>query len=374
MSARELASYPKVWAVGSAAVGLIFLHEDEIVVQEKVDGSQISFGKIDGELVMRSKSQPLHADNPDGMFKLGVEAIVAVADNLPDNVIFRGEYLSRPKHNTLAYDRAPKNHIALFDAQVLNPITSVWEYDVLGGMQGWAADAFGFETVPELHRGVIAKVTDLTDLLERESFLGGPKIEGFVCKNYSRLTQFGDAMFAKYVSPEFKERHVKDWKNRNPTGKDFVHTLADEFATPARFTKGVQHLRERGEIENHPRDIGKLMKELAEDLIAEHKDYIVGRLWDQFGKDIVRGASRGAPEWYKARLLESAFEAPSARTEPFLAEVVGAGHTAFEQRWWCEPPPEGVAYEVVRDSWHADGNVRNIQEIRIAEQTAKVDA
>lgn len=321
-------SYPKVWAVGSPAVATIFSHGDEIVVQEKVDGSQISFGKIDGELVMRSKGQPLYAANPDGMFKVGIEAIVAIADRLPDNTIIRGEYLNRARHNTLAYNRAPKNHIVIFDAQTLNPETLAWEY-----LRKFMLDEFAtmleFDVVPELARGVIEKPTDLTDLLERESFLGGPKIEGFVVKNYAQLTRFGDQMLAKYVSPEFKEKHTKDWKNRNPTGKDFIGLLADEFATPARFAKGVQHLREQDQITGEARDIGPLMKELAEDLVAEHKDYILERLWKQFGKDIVRGAGRGAPEWYKAQLLDSAFDEVAADNEPpFFAEIVGDGPDA----------------------------------------------
>lgn len=275
----EIPSYPKIWALGNSAVGLIFSFGDEVVVQEKVDGSQFSFGRINGEIVMRSKGMPLHADNPAQMFALGIDMVMAVADRIENNTIFRGEYLNRPKHNTIAYGRTPTGHVALFDMQIQNPDTLEWEYQPRNVLVAHAW-TFGLEAVPELYRGVIATAAGAREFLDRDSFLGGSKIEGFVVKNYERLTRFGDAMFAKFVSEAFKETHTKSWKNRNPTGRDFVEMLASEFASGARFTKGVQHLRERGELEDDPRDIGKLMKELALDLKEEHEPYIRDRLFE----------------------------------------------------------------------------------------------
>lgn len=40
-----IGSYPKVYSIGHPKTSLLF--KDEIVVQEKVDGSQFSFMKID---------------------------------------------------------------------------------------------------------------------------------------------------------------------------------------------------------------------------------------------------------------------------------------------------------------------------------------
>src|SRR3954465_2218887 len=108
-----LPSYTKILTFGHAYVRDIL--EGEVVIQEKVDGSQISFGlDLTGELHIRSKGAGLITDAPEKMFQAGVAAIKAIADQLPLGWVFRGEYLAKPKHNTLAYDRVPKNHIVLW--------------------------------------------------------------------------------------------------------------------------------------------------------------------------------------------------------------------------------------------------------------------
>ena len=62
-------SYPKVYALGHPATKDIF--SGEVLVEEKIDGSQFSFGVIDGVLRTRSKS----CEPPDGrMFDLAVSA------------------------------------------------------------------------------------------------------------------------------------------------------------------------------------------------------------------------------------------------------------------------------------------------------------
>ena len=51
----ELSSYPKVYAIGHRAIGDIF--KDTVLVEEKIDGSQFSFGKDrDGNFSMRSRN------------------------------------------------------------------------------------------------------------------------------------------------------------------------------------------------------------------------------------------------------------------------------------------------------------------------------
>ena len=54
-------------------------------------------------------------DEPEGMFKTGVEQIKSIQHLLTPNWIYRGEYLSKPKHNTLCYDRVPEKNIIIYD-------------------------------------------------------------------------------------------------------------------------------------------------------------------------------------------------------------------------------------------------------------------
>ena len=56
-------SYPTVFAIGHKMIADLF--NGSVVVEEKVDGSQFSFGVIDGELVCRSKGQQIVVNAPE---------------------------------------------------------------------------------------------------------------------------------------------------------------------------------------------------------------------------------------------------------------------------------------------------------------------
>jgi len=48
-----ISAFPKIFTLGTDYISDIF--KEEVEITEKIDGSQISFGKIEGELYMRSK-------------------------------------------------------------------------------------------------------------------------------------------------------------------------------------------------------------------------------------------------------------------------------------------------------------------------------
>ena len=70
-------SYPKVWALGHSAIKELLF--DEVTVEEKVDGSQFSFGRFNGEFKCRSKGAHIIPDAPEAMFAEGV-AFFTIAD------------------------------------------------------------------------------------------------------------------------------------------------------------------------------------------------------------------------------------------------------------------------------------------------------
>ena len=113
-------------------------------------------------------------------------------------------------------------------------------------------------------------------------------------------------MCGKYVNPEFKEIHQKNWKKEH-TSKGKFDLLKEQYRSEARWNKAIQHLAEKGELTNTPKDIGSLLKEINIDLIDEEKENIKKELWNIFGKDILRTSVAGFPEWYKRKLLERAF-------------------------------------------------------------------
>jgi hypothetical protein len=298
-------SYPSLYAIGHKAIRDIF--DGDVVIQEKVDGSQFSFQIRNGEVEIRSKGAQLNIVAPDKMFAAGVAAVMAVAGQLREGLIYRGEYLRGPKHNTLAYDRTPKNHVALFDIED----TTLGEGYFLTPPELKAeAERLGFDVVPTLLIGKIDSPETLRAMLDQVSLLGGAKIEGVVVKNYAKFTEDKKVMMGKFVSEAFKEVHVGEWRKANPTQGDVTSALIAAYRTPARWAKAVQHLREAGQITDTPKDIGHLIKEVGEDVQRECEAEIKDMLFSHFWPNIRRGLTGGLPEWYKEQIMAAAFEKP----------------------------------------------------------------
>jgi len=296
--------FPKIFTVGDKYVEDLF--KGPVEITEKVDGSQFVFGKIGGILYCRSKGKMLILDAVEKMFARAVDYAISIQDILPDDTVFYSEYLNKPKHNMLAYDRTPLNGLALFGVSKLDK-KFLSSYPNLKGY----ADLLSIDVVPLVYCGDIENATEIHALLDRESFLGGPKIEGIVIKNYARDLLIGGfiipLMSGKYVSEKYKEKHAGGWSKEH-TGKGKWELFKDGFRTDARWEKAIQHLRDSGELESSPRDIGKLVKEIQRDVAEEEKENIKDFLWKQFGTEILRKAIAGFPEWYKERLLDSSFE------------------------------------------------------------------
>ncbi len=291
-----LASYASPVAIGHRSIaGLL---DGKVVIQEKVDGSQISFGVIGGELLVRSKGAQIHVDEPDNMFARGVDAIKAVRELLVPGYIYRGEYLRSPKHNSLAYERTPMQYIALFDVHDTNRGD---EFYLSIEQLALESRRLGFDFVPVLFVG-LATIEQIRGYLDRVSFLGGARIEGVVVKNYALFTADHKVAMGKFVSEAFKEVHDVEWKKSNPTTKDIVTTLIEGHRTPARWLKAVQHLREAGTLTESPKDIGLLLKEVQADIRKECLDDIRNALCGHFLPHILRGVIHGLPEWYKEQL------------------------------------------------------------------------
>lgn len=292
-----LHSYPSIYAIGHKAIEELFA--TPVLIEEKIDGSQFSMAKIDGQLVCRSKGAQLIVDEPEKMFSRAIETAKAL--DLHPNWVYRCEYLQKPKHNTLVYGRVPAQNLIVFD------ICPALEEYLPYPEKKAEADRLGLETVPILHTGMVTDIEMFKSFLERESILGGCKIEGVVVKNYSLFTMEKKVALGKYVSEAFKETNSKDWKDRNPSGKDFVQTLIEKYKTEARWNKAIQHLRDAGQLEGSPRDIGLLIREVPNDILAEHEIEIRDVLFKHFWDTMRRGVTAGLAEYYKSELAKSAF-------------------------------------------------------------------
>jgi hypothetical protein len=301
----EIHSYPSIYNLGHKAIADLL--KGLVIVEEKVDGSQISFGKRDGKLFARSKGATLNLVAPDGMFSEACAVINSLRDKLPNNMVFRGEYLRRPHHNVLTYDRTPDNHIIIFDVE------NSGEQDFFSPeAKRIAAEGIGLECVPVLYRGIVDSLEKLRELLETPSILGGQKIEGVVIKpeSYDLYGRDKKVLMGKYVSESFKEVHARTWKQEHGTKSngEILQVLGDALATPARWQKAVIHLREEGKIADDPRDIGLLIPAIQEDVLKECSELIREKLFSWAWPQLKRSVTRGMPEWYKSQLVKAQFE------------------------------------------------------------------
>lgn len=297
----QITSYPSIYAIGHKAIGDIF--STEVLIEEKIDGSQFSFRRIsETDYEAKSKGASLGGDIPN-LFKPAMETMVALLPSLKIGWTYRGEAICRPKHNTLQYGRVPKGGLVLFDVDdglenYLNRLDKEAE-----------AERLGLEVVPVLHQGVVEDFEAFKQFLDRDSFLGGVKIEGFVVKNYNLFTIDKKIKMGKFVSEAFKEKHRTDWKMSNPGKADILTMLSLTYAHEGRWMKAVQHLQEQGILKGEPADIGLLMKEINLDIMKEEIDIIKDKLWEWARKKVLAGATRGFPEWYKEYLAKGAFDA-----------------------------------------------------------------
>jgi len=288
---EHLSSYPSIYALGHRSIADLF--DGPVTVEEKIDGSQFSMARVNGELVCRSKGQQIIVGAPEKMFAAAVETAQKL--DLHEGWVYRCEYLKSPKHNTLAYSRIPKDHLILFD------VMTGYEIYLTPAAKKFEAVRLGLEVVPCFLSGETC-VDDLRPFMDHESTLCGCKIEGVVVKNYARFGTDKKILIGKFVSQEFKERHQKAWKVSNPGPADVTQHIISELKTDARWRKAVQHLRDAGKLAGTPQDIGPLLIELGTDTEREESDAIKEALFKHFWPQIRRGIASGFPEFYKKEI------------------------------------------------------------------------
>lgn len=280
--------------------------DGRVEITEKVDGSQMAFGFLDGEMCVRSRGAVIYPDNVQSLFAPAMNYLFQIDQDIAaefPNHVFYGETLAKPKHNTITYGRVPRGFIMLFGMR--KPDGSFATRSELAD----AADSLGLDVAPLIFSGPAAEAKALvegTDLMTRTSYYGNSRIEGFIVRNLDvRPVLAGRErafLAVKYVSDAFKELNKATWTKEN-TGKGRLETFLEEFAAPARWLKALQRAEEQGTLTNTAHDIGPLLKSIQGDVLREEEAYIKQRLFDIFKCDIARKSTHGFPEWLKARML-----------------------------------------------------------------------
>lgn len=294
--------YPKVLTLGSYQTDTVL--DGPVLVQEKVDGSNFRLWiNPKGEVEYGSHHRQIHIGENYGMFREAVEYFESIKDKIqfffkPGTFLFM-EYLAKPKHNCLKYEKIPTNFCVLFDMYT----EGKWQpFSVLQN----ASSILGIDTIPLLYDGEV-NIDGLKELLSTDSFLGGQKVEGVVVKNYARDIMVGGhlrPLFCKLVRPEFKEAMKF---GPNAKHKETLDEYMKGFCNEARWNKAIQALKEIGTYTHSPKDIGPLIVAIHADIAKEEKENIQHFLYRYYINEIMRRSTAGFADWYKDRLLEETF-------------------------------------------------------------------
>ena len=282
-------------------------------IEEKYDGSHFRFGiDKEGNRWFGSK-EVTYSDVrlPDKMFVKAVEKanqaldILEKTEKIDNYYIFFSEYIKSPKHNTLTYDREPRNNLVLFD---------IVKDGIFLEPNNVRHMASKMDIEPVSLREILDRFPtfDEAKSLINTSSLGGTNMEGVVIKNYDIMLEINGQirpLIYKIVRDDFKELNDKEW-NKHSKDNDVINKIASALNKEAIFRKAVQHLNDSGQATGEMKDMVKLIPLVYKDLYEEYQPIIEDILFKHFQKDIEKTIIHGLPEYYKQILynkVESTF-------------------------------------------------------------------
>lgn len=263
---------------------------EEVVVTEKIDGTNFSFGLVNGEPRMNSRNnqvwgvkkealQPFHNVDFDGsgfvsafMEEFGLNFFDLLREY--DNLLIYGEFYGQGVQNRVNY--GPEKKFTFFDAYDLNKRAwlSYNEFVELTRL-------LGLPTVPKLYIGP-PKLSVFERLLNQDSKLGidngvaqSPNLqEGIVIKGLNGETnKWGERIITKYKQERFSEirkttKKKKEFSQEENSLVAHAEYVCEKYLTEGRLDNCLEKLR----AQNVPVQITamrKVISYLQEDVLSE---------------------------------------------------------------------------------------------------------
>ena len=248
---------------------------EQIVIQEKLDGSNTAIYNNNGKIRYFSRSQELKGEDGLGGFKKWIQQKEdKILENLPVGYVLYGEWLEQGKinYNSLAkqgkiepyyvFDLAKKiEQKPTEDEDITRTFASIEEMKEI-------ASKIGLKTVPEL------KIMNFTNYEElKQEYVDNQKSalertdcirEGIVIK-----TLDGEKRI-KIVGDKFQEvKSIKNTESKSP------FAFLDKYITPMRICKFLTALRIENPKPEDYREIFKKLDILAQDILEEEKEQIL---------------------------------------------------------------------------------------------------
>ena len=300
--------YPKILSVGHKLLSQLF--DDPVEITEKVDGSQFRINLTKDQVIWGSRNKDCTQEE---MFDIAIRQAKRIWNDgdwqsFGDNITLFCEYLRTERHNTIKYNRVPRNNLYLFGA-------------IIDGVHCESDELLRLANTLEIDPPVVishAKIDSsdkLNNFLQTESYLGGAKIEGVVIKNYCKSydpllvsTQhfLGYPLAGKLVREDFREKNTK---NRNTNkGTKGIDRITGIYFTKQRLHKAIQHLEEDGKIQGEKKDLKYLIPEFYDDIVSECFDEINEMIIREIWADIKRRGSNFVVKHYIEYLTKKQFD------------------------------------------------------------------
>ncbi len=201
----------------------------------KIDGTNASLWMEDGVLCAGSRNRQLsvEADNA-GFFNAMKDdrRMLAFFNKYPYLTLY-GEWLVPHTLNTYREDAWRRFYVFDVYDQVAEKL---WHFDVYEPL----LKEFNIDYLAPLAIMKNASVDMYTACLEKNVFLikdGAGFGEGIVIKNYDFVNRFGNQVWAKIVTNEFKENHHKEMGAPVLGGVVLEQTIVDKYVTQAMVDK-----------------------------------------------------------------------------------------------------------------------------------------
>jgi len=248
---EEFYKYTKIKILGDEENKDIFSNpDDEIVIEEKMDGANFRFMIKDGRIIFGSRTQQLTSDegedtNVEKNFRRCVEYIRnkfnEVKENLPENIkhlIFYGECMVKHTMNYNWEEIPPYLGFDIFDMRTGEYLN----YDI---KQSIFENDLKLEIVPLVTRRKVKDIQKIEDKDIPKSVYASlsskdQQAEGIVFKNYSKQ------IFAKYVREKFKEKNKEVFGGSKKFAKTDDEYFLAVYCTNARIDKCIFKLIDEG--------------------------------------------------------------------------------------------------------------------------------
>lgn len=216
----------------------------ECYIFPKIDGTNASVWMCDGQIQVASRRRELSEDKDNAGFYKYVKENESIQNYLEKNPTHRifGEFLV--PHSLKTYREDTWRKFYVFD------VVEDLEDELDGGEKFKylhyetykpLLDEHGLDYIPPISIIKNGSIENFHRELEKNIFLikDGEGIgEGIVIKNYDYINKFGRITWAKIVTSEFKEKHVKEMGASTITASRLVEeSIVDKYCTEALIEK-----------------------------------------------------------------------------------------------------------------------------------------